>query len=590
MGRLRFVRHQDKEPAEKKIAVPEDTAVKYWEILTVIFVFVILAGLNYIWVLRDMTPPFEHSGRSIQESVLLYHRFLDGRGIAPNVYPPLSYIVSAGFYYVFGVSKVTAISSQLVFLIPYLFGAWWLGRELGGKSGGLLVLLASAGNPWMSLHCRGYFLEVGMTAMAAVALALLCASKNCAKPKTTICLGIALGLGMLSKWAFIFFVAPAMIIPFIQAWKEGGHSRIMAVCAFIAPVLMIAALWLALNTSFWDFPRKSYTLASDVWVFLGIASFWLIRKKGWSTGSGLALAFTIAYLISGWWYFLSLQELRVKAFGDFGQGYDEKLSMIILWGTLLNTYWIAPIWFACGFAYGVFKRDMRALTLALTAGIAAGLLFYWISRVPPGPRYMLPGTMMAMVIGVAWLGRFRYVKWPAAIILAFVSLLQIAFYLLPFLGPWNYFTRSLNAESHDYWSVPYIGAPDSEGIPIDSLTKRIIQELDKTGESRITAMISPNSRFDVDMLMLDALLKGRIIDIEHFLPGRSVFKPKTALLLAVGDENTDFLRLYHRLKDYEILQTWEHPKWGVWVLYKHPTQIDNRPLPGVTDGPPIPQD
>ncbi len=587
MGRLRFVKPVE-EP-EEKAAVPEDTSVKRWEILMVILVFLVLAGLNFTWIMRDMAPPFEHSGRSIQESVVLWQRFLDGRGVAPNVYPPLSYIVSAGFYYVFGVSKITAISSQLVFIIPYLFGAWWLGRELGGRGGGQLVMLAAAGNPWMSLHCRGYFLEVGMTAMVAAALALLCASNNCSKPKITLSLGIVLGLGMLSKWAFIFFVAPAMLIPFVKAWKEGGHSRVLACCSFIAPVLMIAALWLALNTSFWEFPRKSYLLASDIWFLLGIASFWSIRKKGWSAGAGLAVAFTVGYFISGWWYFLSLQELRVKAFGDFGQGYNETLSMAILWGTLLNTYWIAPIWFGCGLVYGFFKRGMRALTFALTAGIVAGLLFYWISRVPPGPRYMLPGTLMMLVVGFAWLGRFRFIRWAVASILIAVGILQTSHFLLPVIGPWNYWTQSLSADSRNLWAVSILADPNPEGIPIDALTERIILELDISGEFRITGMIPPESRLDVDTLMLNAMLKGHMIDIEHYLPGRSHFDPRTSLLLAVGDESTDFLSLYPGLQEYEVLQTWNEPKWGVWVLYKHPSKIDYRPLPGVTDGPPIPQ-
>ncbi len=589
MGRLRFVKHTD-EPVKNKIAVPEDTSVERWEILSVFLVFVVLAGLCFTWIMRDMAPPFEHSGRSIQESVLLWHRLMNGHGVSPNGYPPLSYIVSSGFYCLFGVSKVSAISSQLVFLIPYLFGAWWLGRELGGKSGGQLVLLAAAGNTWMGTHLIGYFLEISMTAMTSAALALLFASKNCTKPKTTFFMGVALGLGMLSKWTFVLFVAPAMLIPFFKAWKDGGHSRIFAICSFIAPVLLLLILWNALHTSFWVFPRKSFMLAIDIWFILGAAAFWSIRKKGWTTGTGIAVAFTAAFFIFGWWYFLSLQMLRAKAIADFSQSFNVLEALSVLLGTLCTCYWIAPVWFASGFLFGIYKRSMRAITLTFTAGIVLTIVFYLFSHVPPCPRYMLPGTLMFLVIGFAWLGRFRYARWPVGILLVVINVFQIAFYLLPYLGPWNYFTRSLSADFSNFWSVPYIGAPSSEGIPIESLTQRIIKELNKTGEARITAMITKDSRLDVDMLMLDAMLNGKMIDIEHLLPGRSRFRVKTSLLLAVGDEHTNFDYLYPRLKDYEILQKWNYPKWGVWILYKHPTHIDTRPLPGVTDGPPIPQD
>jgi hypothetical protein len=98
--------------------------------------------------------------------------------------------------------------------------------------------------------------------------------------------------------------------------------------------------------------------------------------------------------------------------------------------------------------------------------------------------------------------------------------------------------------------------------------------LQDSGEQRITAVLLPGGRLDPDILILEAILRGRALDIKHVLdPGREAL-PETSLVLAVGDLPASV----PWLQGYRLLECWEAPGWGRWCLYQHPTRRDARAL------------
>lgn len=172
-------------------------------------------------------------------------------------------------------------------------------------------------------------------------------------------------------------------------------------------------------------------------------------------------------------------------------------------------------------------------------------------------------------------------------LLAAVSSVQLGGYLLPPSWGLDGVTEALRLEAPPTGGLLIVSPPDPQAAPVAELTRYMIEQLDQTGESRFTAAIMPNSRLDVDMLMLEALLQGRFIDIEHYLPGRTQAVPLTSMVLAIsGEGHLDLAAEGEWAKEYELTKTWDEGRWGVWALYKHPTKIDMRPLPGVTSGPP----
>lgn len=531
-----------------------EEGIRAWELALVALVLLVVVASNVAWVLRDGSPPFEHSGRSIRDSVVLWQE-----GVGPDDYPPLSYAVSAAAYSVFGLSRISALTSQYVFLLPWLAGCWWIGRELGGRGGGVLTLLAAAGTPWMSLHLQGYFLEVGTAALVATAFALLLASRGGRRLAPTLALGVVLGLGMLSKWSFLFFVAPGLLWPFWEAWRDGGRSRALAGGAVAA--LLFTAAMLSLSTEGWGFPWKTFVAAVDAWIVLAV----LALRSRRTTGGGLALALALGVLVSGWWYFLSVQELTFKAAGDAGQGFSASQGLAVLAGTLATSFWLAPLWLAVGLVAGLRDPSLRVPTAAAVAGILVPMAVYVQSGVPIGPRYLLPALPFVVAVSFGWWGRVPAAVPPLALFLSVVGLLQIGSWASAAAREW---VAPLRPEIGA--GIPAVLGPEPTSPPVASTAERILAELSSSGEHRITAIVRPGVRLDVDMVLMETALRGRDLDIEHLLPGRSSAEARTSLVLVMGDEE---------LPGHERLECWEAPGWGRWCLWRHPTRRDDRPPP-----------
>lgn len=570
-----------------KSPAPKFAPTAWWEVMLALGIAALAAWLGWLWIEADKAPLFEHSGRFIRNSVVMWTRFNDGQGVRPDAYPPLAYWVSCICYDIWGLSRQVAIGSQLVFYLPYVLGCWWLGRYVGGRWGGLLAALAAAGNLWFALHLHGYFLEVALTAWVSCALAFLVASHGCRKIVPTLGLGVTLGLGMLTKWVFALFVVPAVLWPLCVAWGEGPRSRRLAAVGLLAVLVTLVAVYVAWGKEFWYFPKEYYIVSLNAWLIaLAVAVYSMVRR-GWQAGGGLTVALCLGGILSSWWYFLSIQELQVKAAGDFAQHTSAATSFHLLGQSLTLCYWMAPIFAVAGLIYGLYRAELRVCTFLALGAIVPAFVFYVFAKVPIGPRYLLPSTALMLVLAFAWLGRFRYVRVALAVGLAVITGVQLGGYMAPPSWGIDSMTEDLRLEATPADGLLIVPAPDTQAAPVAELTRYMLEQLDQTGESRFTAAIMPNSRLDVDMLMLEALLQGRFIDIEHYLPGRTQAVPLTSMVLAIGgEERLNLATEGEWAKSYELVKTWDEGRWGVWDLYRHPTKLDMRPLPGVTSGPP----
>ncbi|MER3412370.1 MAG: 4-amino-4-deoxy-L-arabinose transferase, partial [Thermoleophilia bacterium] len=77
-----------------------------------------------------------------------------------------------------------------------------LGRRLWGRGTGLLAALLVATSPMLASLFKDFMLDAPLTAMTALALYLLVRSQELARRGASIALGVACGLGMLTKWSF----------------------------------------------------------------------------------------------------------------------------------------------------------------------------------------------------------------------------------------------------------------------------------------------------------------------------------------------------------------------------------------------------
>jgi hypothetical protein len=549
----------------------EKPSIRIWELVVLAVVTGVLIWLCLGYIQAQPAAMPEHSGRSIMKSVTIWLRLASGLPLLADDYPPLSYLASAACYALFGFSHLVALGSQVLFLPLLLVGAWWIGRELGGRGGGMLCLLAAAGNPWLPINLTAYFLEVGTLAMVAVFFALLLASRGGRVPWPTFGLGLAMGLGMLSKWSFLFFTAPALLWPLTLAWKAGRGSRMLAL-ACLACLLLTTALFQDMPIiPDIEFPASHFVRALGAWVWLAVGAAWIQRRDGWSPGVGMSWAFTLAFLVCGWWYFLSASTLLHKAGGDLAQSFPVGKALSASLGSLGTCIWLAPLWLVLGTVVGLAIRPLRIPTLCLLGGILTPLVIYTQAGIPLHPRYILPATVLLTSLGFGWWGRVRWLPPLLAPGLLFLGLYQLGCPLPERIMPPHYLTLEMTDQGKMSWLIPRYTTNDSLDRDIGPIAERVMAELEKSHELRITALIQPGTRGNVDGLMFEGLLKKRVVLVENFRYDDPAPHPATSLVLTVGRPEL----MGNWLSEYELIATWSEDPAAPWALYRHPTRRED---------------
>lgn len=141
-------------------------------------------------------------------------RILDVSGF----YPPLLYLYTAPWYGLVGRSLYVARASQLGFLLILLFSVYGLGRRLGGPRVGLLAAALVGLYPIVFGTSRYYTNDFPLTAMTALALERLLACDGFRRLGPSLHFGLACAAGMLVKWTFVCFLAPAVVYALL--WRS----------------------------------------------------------------------------------------------------------------------------------------------------------------------------------------------------------------------------------------------------------------------------------------------------------------------------------------------------------------------------------
>ena len=182
---------------------------------------------NIIWLRIDTLPPiWDQAGHLIKsyeyfktierfDSSLFYNLLT-----ISNFYPPLFYISSYPFYKILGMSQDSGCLTNSIFLILLIFSTYGIANNLYGKRAGILsALLASTYNV-VSTHSRQYLLEMSLISTVTLTIYFLLKSNTFKERRYSIAFGIAAGIGMLTRWNFLFFVFPALIYKIYMILKE----------------------------------------------------------------------------------------------------------------------------------------------------------------------------------------------------------------------------------------------------------------------------------------------------------------------------------------------------------------------------------
>jgi 4-amino-4-deoxy-L-arabinose transferase-like glycosyltransferase len=196
-------------------------------LLAVLLVVNIASAFSY--TLRQMPLVWDEAGHlsgALEYSYAFSH-FQFARGwftyvssINSFVYPPLVHVLGGIVLFVFGESLPGVSSFHSVYLVLLIVTTFEVGRRLHSVWAGLLAALLVSAFPIIVYFSRRIWLDVAATAWVSATLACLLASVQFSRLRHCLLMGMGLGLGMLSKSNYVWFVAVPLAFQAIVVFKR----------------------------------------------------------------------------------------------------------------------------------------------------------------------------------------------------------------------------------------------------------------------------------------------------------------------------------------------------------------------------------
>lgn len=201
-----------------------------------------LCAANIVWIAIDTRPPFWDMANHANWSLGVLRDFQQ-HGFAAfltlpqdsGTYPPLYYAMTAVFYALFGPTIDAAQLANLPAIILLGLATYGIARSLMEPGAAVLAAMIANFIPLLLWLSRETMLEYWLTAMVAVSMWVFLQTKEFSNPKWTLAFGLCCGLGMLTKWTFVIFVA----LPAIWAARKRPANAVKS----FAIAAVVASYW-----------------------------------------------------------------------------------------------------------------------------------------------------------------------------------------------------------------------------------------------------------------------------------------------------------------------------------------------------------
>ncbi len=344
----------------------------------------------------------------------------DGSGGQPcsagAPYPPLVPALTALHFDLVGQTNLHAALVSLWPFLALLSLSLFVGmRQLGGSMAGLAAAVLGPVVVW-SLHIRGkYYTEVPLAALVIAALVAYAASDGFRKRWPSLIFGVLLGLGLLTKWSFAFFLGPVAVLAVVFSLQDAiVHRSVRWVVATIALAVPICVAAGAAG-------RIAFGLTIGFWSALGLAAglsaIWRFRADWLGPAASarminVGVCTLLCVLIAGPWYWTYLPNMQEFLAANLAQQFHgDPVSGIYGWpfypSVLVTRMMSTPllVLFLVGVALA-WERKSPALVRWSVLALLCGALVLGVLPYRSG-RYLIAG--LGLVIPVAL---WPLVRWP----------------------------------------------------------------------------------------------------------------------------------------------------------------------------------
>jgi hypothetical protein len=216
-------------------------------------IIVVAASLNLILVSHNGRPPIYDYATYLSESVKAFDAIRSGSfphllsAIANPYRPPLVQLSALPFYMVFGTEYRSALLANLLYLIILIICTYKLTKTVSRSTG---AALAASGIicfiPGVICFDRVFGLDFPSMALVSAGLYFTIANKDYNSLSRSVVLGVVLGLGMLTKWSYFFFVAPLVVAELIR-YRQSINLKNLLISMGIAAIVALPWYWYAIG-------------------------------------------------------------------------------------------------------------------------------------------------------------------------------------------------------------------------------------------------------------------------------------------------------------------------------------------------------
>ena len=191
-------------------------------------------------------------------------------------YPPLVSYVAVPFYRVLGESPFAAFQVMTFFLVLLILSVYFVGRRLFDRPTAMLAALILSASPIVVEYSRMFMLDLPLASMVAFSVWCLLRTDDFEHPFASLIAGLSLGLGMLTKWTFAFYLAAPVLYMVVRSMRVIHYRarRVLIILACLGVATLVALPWYALHivqilaSRGGNFQGSEYTFVQSAFLYL----------------------------------------------------------------------------------------------------------------------------------------------------------------------------------------------------------------------------------------------------------------------------------------------------------------------------------
>jgi len=166
-------------------------------------------------------------------------------------WPPLFHFTASLFNMIFGVSYTVSVMTNMLFFALLIVSLYLIGKKIHSPSAGILASSIVSLYPIIYGYSRLFLLDFALTSVVTFSVYCLIKTDRFKDLSWSIIFGISAGLGMLTKWSYLFFILPLFLYVAIESLrdkeKQLSLDRIKNFLMTVVVSFIISSVWYVLN-------------------------------------------------------------------------------------------------------------------------------------------------------------------------------------------------------------------------------------------------------------------------------------------------------------------------------------------------------